>query len=1029
MTMGPERWREVEAIYHAALELPEVERGRFVREACRGDRELLEEVESLLGFDSAGAKLMEQPAAQGIGTHTALSSGRRLGAYEILDLVGAGGMGEVYRARDTRLGRTVALKVLPGDLMQSPERRERFEREARAVSRLSHPHICTLYDVGREDDTDFLVMEYLEGEPLVQRLSAGALPLEAALSYAVQVAGALAAAHRQGVVHRDLKPANVVLTGSGAKLLDFGLAKLISPTGADDAAPERAGETLVPVDSTRPGLLLGTPHYMSPEQAQGGAIDARSDVFSLGALLFEMLAGRRPFEGGSTAATLASLLRDDPPRVDELRPEVPKDLADVVATCLARDRELRYRSGAELLEALVACQAQLDARSRRPAAGRRWVPAAGVVALALLGLAGQQSLRLWRERQARRETLPEIERLAKADDVYHAFALARRVAPLLEGDPGFDHLWDTTSVVADIQTEPPGAEVAIKPYLEPEAPWESLGRSPVAGVRLPYAYLRWQISKPGYQTVEGAHVPEMLPVFVLTPLESAPEGMVRVSGGPFSFNNVRPVTLTDFWLDRDEVTNRQFEAFVDRGGYRTRAFWKVPFVDAEGRTLSWERAMERFRDATGRPGPAGWELGTYPDGQQDYPVAGVSWFEAAAYAEFAGKSLPTFFHWYRAAELGIVSDILLLSNFGEAGPAPVGSYRGLGPWGAHDQAGNVREWCWNATATGAHRFTLGGAWNDPTYLYQGPEAMSPWDRSEKSGFRCARYPTPPSPDTLAPVALGTTRDYDRETPVADEVFAAYRSLYAYDRTPLDARVEHTDDSSPHWRRETVSFAAAYGGERVIAQLYLPSEKAPPYPVVVYSPAASALALRSSEHVGFPDFTFLVRSGRAVLLPVVKGTYERRLPSSAGPNVYRDLRIQQFKDLARSLDWVETRPDLRADRIGYYGLSMGAHAGIVNAALEPRLRAIVLVSGGLLTGPVPGEIDPFNFARRVEAPVLLVAGRDDFRRPLKESQEPLMRLLGSREKRHYVFEGGHVPPRWQEVIRETLDWFDRYLGPA
>jgi formylglycine-generating enzyme required for sulfatase activity len=741
-----------------------------------------------------------------------------------------------------------------------------------------------------------------------------------------------------------------------------------------------------------------------------------------------MLAGRRPFQGDSTAALLASLLRDDPPRVDALRPEVPKDLADVVATCLARDRELRYRSGKELLEALVACQARLAAPSPRRTAGRRWALVAGLVFVALLGLVGQQGLRLWHERQARRETLPEIQRLVQADDTYHAFVLARQVAPLLTGDPTFDHLWDTTSVVADSKTDPPGAEVAIKPYLEPDAPWESLGLSPVADVRLPYAYLRWRITKPGYRAVEGAHLPLTTPVFALTPSESAPEEMVRVGGGPFQYRNVRGVTLSDFWLDRYEVTNRQFKAFIDQGGYRTKAFWKVPFVEG-GRTLSWDQAMARFQDATGRPGPAGWELGAYRDGQDEYPVSGVSWYEAAAYAEFVGKSLPTFFHWYRAAELGIFSDILLLSNFGGEGPAPVGRYPGLGPWGTFDQAGNVREWCWNATATGEHRFTLGGAWNDPTYLYQEPDAMNPWDRSPRSGFRCARYPVPPTADTLAPVAWGTTRDYDHETPVSDEVFAAYRSLYAYDRTPLDARVERTDDTAPHWRHETVSFAAAYGGERVIAQLYLPRDKPPPYQVVVYSPAGSALVLPSSEHVGFPDFTFLVRSGRAVLLPVFKGTYERRFPPGAGPNVYRDRVIQQFKDLGRSLDWVETRPDLRADRIGYYGLSMGARTGIVNAALEPRLRAIVLVSGGLSTGPEPGEIDPFNFAPHVEAPVLLVGGRDDFRRPLKQSQEPLMRLLGSKEKRHYVFEGGHVPPRWQEVIKETLDWFDRYLGPV
>jgi formylglycine-generating enzyme required for sulfatase activity/dienelactone hydrolase/predicted Ser/Thr protein kinase len=1025
MPIGPERWREVEAIYHAALERPEGDRAKFLREACRGDQELLGEVESLLRYDSKGANLPERPGAMSAGAGPALSPGRRLGAYEIVDLLGAGGMGEVYRARDTRLDRTVALKVLPADLIRSPERRERFEREARAVSRLSHPHICTLYDIGREGDTDFLVMEYLEGEPLAKRLQRGPLPPEEALSHAVQMAQALGAAHQRGVIHRDLKPANVVLTGSGAKLLDFGLAKL---TMGSDAPAAETAETMTKREVTRTGVAVGTPAYMSPEQAQGGAVDARTDVFSLGATLFEMLAGRRPFQGDSTAAVLASLLRDDAPRIDALRPGVPKDLADIVARCLARDRELRYRSGVELLDALVACQARLAAPPARMTAGRRRVVVAAVLAVALVGLVlGKKGLRLWREREAQRETVPEIQRLVQADDTYHAFVLARRVAPLLAGDPTFDHLWDTISVVADIKTDPPGAEVAIKPYMEPDAPWETLGVSPVASVRLPYAYLRWRITRPGYRMVEGAYLSEMVPRFVLTPVESGPADMVRVGGGPFRYNNVRPVVLTDFWLDRYEVTNRQFKTFVDQGGYRTKAFWMVPFVEG-GRTLSWDEAMARFQDATGRPGPAEWELGAYPDGQDEYPVSGVSWYEAAAYAEFAGKSLPTFFHWYRAAELGIISDILLLSNFGEKGPAPVGQYQGLGPWGTYDQAGNVREWCWNATAAGEHRFTLGGAWDDPTYLYSGPEAVSPWDRSARSGFRCARYPDPPAADTLAPVGLGTTRDYDRETPVSDEVFAAYRSLYAYDRTPLDARVERTDDSAPHWRHETVTFAAAYGGERVIAQLYLPREKPPPYEVVVYSPPGSALVLRSSEHVGFPDFTFLVRSGRAVLLPVYKGTYERRVPLG-GPNVYRDLMIQQFKDLGRSLDWVETRPDLRADRVGYYGLSMGASMGIINAALEPRLRAIVLVSGGLFTGPAPGEIDPFNFAPRITAPVLLIAGRDDFRRPLKASQEPLMRLLGSREKRHYVFEGGHVPPRWQDVIKETLDWFDKYLGPV
>ena len=360
----------------------------------------------------------------------------------------------------------------------------------------------------------------------------------------------------------------------------------------------------------------------------------------------------------------------------------------------------------------------------------------------------------------------------------------------------------------------------------------------------------------------------------------------------------------------------------------------------------------------------------------------------------------------------------------------MGQHKGLGPFGTYDQAGNVREWVTNAT--GERRYSLGGAWNDPSYLYSGPEIQRPWDRLPTVGFRCARYTAPAAPETLAPVEYGTfARDYTREKPVPDAVFEAYRSLYAYDATPLDARVEATDDAQPYWRKETISFAAAYGGERVSAHLYLPKGLPAPHPVVVFFPNSSAVALRSSRDIGDREFSFLVRSGRAVLFPVYQGTYERRLPADAprGPNVYRDLTIQRAKDLGRSLDYLDTRNDVRKGRVGFLGLSLGAYAGLLIAPLEPRIAALVLVGGGLSTSEDPGEIDPLNFAPRVKAPLLLIAGRDDFRNPLKLSQEPLMRLLGSKEKRHYVFEGGHVPPRQQEVIRETLDWFDRYLGPV
>jgi eukaryotic-like serine/threonine-protein kinase len=205
---------------------------------------------------------------------------------------------------------------------------------------------------------------------------------------------------------------------------------------------------------------------------------------------------------------------------------------------------------------------------------------------------------------------------------------------------------------------------------------------------------------------------------------STPPGMVRVPGGPYRYGPAPAVEVEDYWLDKYEVTSREFKEFVDAGGYRKREYWRNPFVK-DGRELSWERAMEEFRDTTGRPGASRWALGTFSDGQADFPVGGVSWFEADAYATFKGKSLPTVYHWRRAADVGIFSDIYHLSNFG-AGPARVGSLRGLSPWGAYDMAGNVKEWCWNHADD--RRYILGGGWGEPTYMFTEPDAQTPFRR-------------------------------------------------------------------------------------------------------------------------------------------------------------------------------------------------------------------------------------------------------------------------------------------------------------
>jgi eukaryotic-like serine/threonine-protein kinase len=350
-----------------------------------------------------------------------LPSGTHLGPYEILSPLGVGGMGEVYRGRDTRLDRVVAIKILPETLAADPQFRERFDREARAISKLDHPHICALYDVGEHNGISFLVMQYLEGETLGQRMEKGTLPLDQALTIAIQVASALDKAHGSGIVHRDLKPGNVMLTKTGAKLLDFGLAK------ATNSVVAGAGLSMLP--TTPPGLtaqgtILGTLQYMAPEQLEGKETDARTDIFAFGALLYEMLAGRKAFEGQSQASLIAAILERASPPVSTIQPMAPPSLDRVVATCLAKDRDNRWQTARDLVRELrwiadgraePATTTSLESRQRAI-----WLVASGLVAgllFASLGAVAWFTLRqVPAERSSIRFAVPLPEKAASALD-------------------------------------------------------------------------------------------------------------------------------------------------------------------------------------------------------------------------------------------------------------------------------------------------------------------------------------------------------------------------------------------------------------------------------------------------------------------------------------------------------------------------------------------------------------------------------------------------------------------------------------
>jgi serine/threonine protein kinase/Tol biopolymer transport system component len=390
--MNPPGWDRVKQVFQATLEREPHERAACLRELCGEDRALQAEVESLLATHQQAGSFAERPAiellnelARGPDSPTFTPVGRvvrpgdRLGVYEIQSLVGAGGMGDVYKARDTRLGRTVAIKVLPPDLAANRDRYQRFEREARAIANLDHPHIGALYDVGQDGDLHFLVMQYLDGETLAARIARGPLPLEQALRHAIDIADALDHAHRRGIVHRDLKPGNIFLTKSGgvrqgsgqAKLLDFGLAKWRAVAAGVGAF---AAPTDTPDSLTEDGMIVGTLHYMAPEQLEGKPADARSDLFAFGVLVYEMVTGRKAFEGGSAAAVVAAILDTQPAPISTFQPLTPPALDHVVATCLAKDPEERWQSAGD-----VACELRwiadsgTSATSSSTAVGSNWI--------------------------------------------------------------------------------------------------------------------------------------------------------------------------------------------------------------------------------------------------------------------------------------------------------------------------------------------------------------------------------------------------------------------------------------------------------------------------------------------------------------------------------------------------------------------------------------------------------------------------------------------------------------------------------
>jgi dienelactone hydrolase len=951
--------------------------------------------------------------------------------YRIVRELASGGMATVYVAHDLRHDRQVAIKVLRPDVA-SAIGAERFLREIRIAARLQHPMILPLHDSGEVDGLLFYVMPLVRGDSLQERLEReGNVPLEEAVGYLADLLGALSYAHRQGIVHRDVKPANILFSDEHALLADFGVAKALSDASGLSG-------------STTAGMSLGTPKYMAPEQAAGDQdVDHRADIYAAGVIAYEMLAGQPPIRGDSARAIMSAHLTQDPRPLREVNGEVPEALANAVMRALAKDPGDRWRTADEFLaEVRLVGGTPAGGMPGVASAGRsglpRWAAAAAALVVAGAGWFAYTQYRHAADlRWVTEEAIPEIERLVTADQGFEAWLVGREIRARTGEHPGLDEVEGSYSSLSSIQSNPAGASVSIRPYGGDTDAWVAIGTTPLEQ-RLPNGFIEIRFELDEHATAE---FPTRL--WLLEPVDLWPVGSEAgrlISEGMRSIpvdtariqipglDHLAAQPLGPYLMARYEVTNREFKSFVDAGGYEDPSLWADRFEDGD-RSLDWTEASARFVDGTGRPGPATWEGGDYPDGQDDHPVTGISWYEADAYARFVGKELPSVYHWAWAANTWTSSQVVPHSNIGGTpGPVSVGSMGATGAFGLDDMAGNVREWTANSSGDG--RYILGGGWTDPPYGYNDAFAQAPLDRSSVNGVRLmVRLEDDPAA-VFEPI-VREQRDLASESPVSDEVWELFRQGFDYDRTELRAEVEYSDSSHADWVRERVVIDTPYG-ERMPVHLFLPRDTPPPYQTIVFFPGSSSIHATDSEDLFTGGFDFIVKNGRALAHPVYKSTFERgdELTSDYPDDsaFWRDHVEMWVQDYRRTVDYLETREDTDTGQLAYYGISWGGYLGGLIPAMEPRLKASVLYVAGLLQQRARPEVEPINHLPRIMIPTLMLNGENDHFFPLEASQRPMFERLGSPEKQWIVEPGGHNVPR-AILIRETLDWLDKYLGPV
>jgi serine/threonine protein kinase len=966
--------------------------------------------------------------------------GKTISHYKILEKLGEGGMGVVYKAQDTKLERTVAIKFLPRHISSSSEDRERFKNEAKVAAALTHTNIATIHSIEETDEEMFIVMEFVDGIELRNKIQSGLIQTEGALEIATQIAKGLEAAHKKGIIHRDIKSSNIMLTNDNSvKIMDFGLAKLLGGK-----------------DLTKIGTAIGTAGYMSPEQAQGTEIDHRSDIWSLGVLIYEMICGELPFTGEYEQVVLYSIINNEPKPLSELRGDISSELESIINKMMEKEPANRYGSIKELLADIKKLSAS-ESPTSQPSIQEDSI--FEKVAKRLFGWDKNK-----RKIDRAKEQLEEIEQLVQTSKYFKAYDLAMQVEEILKKDPNLDKLLPTIADKLNVTTEPKGAKVFIKRFL-PDASGnfpdkEFIGNTPILNMRIARCDYIVFIEKDGYAPAERIASSSLLRAeaslgistdiiidIKLIPSDENPEDMVFVPAGKYKLVSYgaptdQGVQLDDFFLDKYAVSNKHYKSFIIAGGYSNKEYWKYHFVK-EGKSLEWKEAMKHLLDKTGLPGPRSWINQDYTDGKENYPVTDICWYEAAAYAEYVDKKLPTIYEWEKAARngeythfVGMVMPWGLMhpkesshnrANFSGRETLETDSYEfGISQFGCYNMAGNVKEWCLNEMTDGYA--TTGGSWQDPIYMWGDIGVFNGFFTESNLGFRCAKH-LKKSKDDQGGMRIDIDNPTPQYEPVEESIYNGFLSHFRYDKKDLNAEVIETKETED-WVKEKITFSGE-GNDRIIAYLYLPQRAQKPFQCITFIPGGDVFISRNlaqeAEWILGPH----IKAGRALFTVVMKGMTEREWDMGysepdANSVEFRNLMVLHSTELNRGLDYLETRSEINIDKISYIGFSWGCGTRLAFAGIINRFKSNVFIGGGIDERMLPTlpEVNPVNYAPYIKVPKLLLNGKQDEEHIYKTRALPLYNLLKEPKKLALV-DGGHLPslevrvPIINNFLDETL----------